>query len=114
MKLSKNATLRDVRALLANPEDFVRKAFGVIRTAWKEDNGVTLRLGITGTGQFPNYRIESSGGIPILALDGANHQPWPDGEQFDGVGTWSSTTMSKNEVEELLGEIRNFPKKSRC
>ena len=111
MKLSKGATLREIRPMLADPEHFVSKAFGVIHKASKTDSSVRLRLGITGTGQYPNYRLEDATGKPTVAIDGANHEPWPEGEKFDGSDTWSDATMTRHEVESLLGEIRNFERK---
>lgn len=113
MKLPKDATLRDLRPMLADPDAFVSRAYGVIHRAAKENGEVALRLGVMGTGQYPNYRIEhSESGEPITAYNGANHEPWPDGEKFDGAATWSDNTMTKSEVETLLGEIRNFTRKS--
>lgn len=112
MKLPSDATLRDLKSMLSDPDAFVSRAFGVLHRVAKDHGDVAMRLGITGTGQFPNYRIEeATSGRPIIALNGANHEPWPEGEKFDGTGTWSEATMSKAEVEGLLGEIRGFSRK---
>lgn len=111
MNLPKNATLRDLLSTLDHPDAFISKAFGVINHATKEHGVVVMRLGITGTGKAPNYRIESANGEPIRAFNGANHEPWPDGESFTGRDTWSDETMSKADVEALLGEIRNFKRR---
>lgn len=112
MTIRRDATLRDAKSGLADPEHFISQAFGVMHRIAKDHGDVRLRLGVTGTGQFPNYRIEdANSGEAVAALNGANHEPWPEGEKFDGVGTWSESTMSKQEVEELLGEIRNFSRK---
>jgi hypothetical protein len=108
MKIPKDATLREVRSMLDNPDVLVSRAFGVIHQLAKSHGEVRCRLGITGTGKFPNYRIEAPSGHPIMAINGTNHEPWPDGEAFDGATTWSEATMSKLEIEILLGEIRNF------
>jgi hypothetical protein len=74
----------------------------------KEQGEISLRLGVTGTGQIPNYRIENAEGIPILAVDGATHEEWPEHIGFGGSSTWSQATMSRQEVEDLLGELRGF------
>jgi hypothetical protein len=112
MKLPADATLRSLKPLLSDPDAYVSRAFGVMHRISKDHGDIQMRLGVTGTGQFPNYRIEeASTGNPIVPIDGVTHQEWPDHEKFDGVGTWSTATMSKSEVETLLGEIRNFTRK---
>lgn len=112
LKLPADATLRDLKLSASERESFVRRAFGVIHQAAKDDPNVVLRLGVTGTGQAPNYRLEKGeAGTLIMAINGANHQPWNEGDKFDGSCTWSEATMSKADVEGLLGEIRNFSRK---
>ena len=107
--LPKNATLRDLLPTLEKPESFVRQVVGVMHEATKEHGAIVMRLGITGTGRAPNYRIErSEGGAPIMALDGANHKQWPEGENFAAAPNWSSAIMTKDEVANLLGEIRGY------
>ncbi len=107
--LSQDATLRDVLPSLDNPENFVRQALGVMHDATKEHGSVVMRLGITGTGRAPNYRLENAEtGDPIMALDGANHRRWPDGEIFLAAPNWSTAVMSKDAVANLLGEIRGY------
>lgn len=105
--LAQDATLRDVLPSLPNPESFVRQVVGVMHEAAKEHGEIVVRLGITGTGKAPNYRIEdANSGAPLIALDGANHQRWPDGENFSAATNWSSAAMTKDEVAKLLGELR--------
>jgi hypothetical protein len=107
--LPKDVTLRDLLQKFENPDDFVRRAFGVLHDASKEHGDVVMRLGLTGTGKRPNYRLEEAAtGRPIVAIDGNNHQPWPGDEDFTSAANWSERVMSKNEVAELLAEIRNF------
>lgn len=108
--LPRDATIRDVLASLSNPESFVRQVVGVMHEAAREHGEIVVRLGITGTGKAPNYRVESAtSGVPLIALDGANHQRWPDGENFSAANNWSSAAMTKDEVAKLLGEIRGRP-----
>jgi len=113
--LSQDATLRDVLASLDKPESFVRQALGVMHDATKEHGLVVMRLGITGKGSAPNYRLENAEtGDPIMALDGANHKRWRDGENFSAAPNWSTAVMSKDAVASLLGEIRGYsPPKSK-
>ena len=111
-----DATLRDVLASLDRPESFVRQALGVMLEVAKEHGPVVMRLGITGRGRAPNYRLENAETRdPIIALDGANHRPWPDGASFSAAPNWSTEVMSKDEVANLLGEVRGYspPKRKR-
>ncbi len=110
--LPDDATLRDLLATLDNKDAFVSQVFGVAHHASKEHGDIVIRLGVTGTGKVPNYRIEdATSGMPIIAINGANHQPWPEGEEFSAPNNWSRATMTKAQIEELLGEIRNFKRK---
>lgn len=107
--LPKNATLRDILPSLNKPESYVRQVVGVMHDATKEHGQIVMRLGVTGTGRIPNYRIErAESGTPVMALDGANHKRWPDGENFAAALNWSTTVMNKEEVAALLGEIRGY------
>ena len=107
--LPKDATLHDVLPSLDKPESFVRQVVGVLHEATKGHGNIVMRLGVTGTGQAPNYRIEhAAGGAPIMAFDGANHKPWPDGENFSSASNWSEAVMTKDEVANLLGAIRGY------
>lgn len=103
------ATLRDILWNLVDADAFVSQVFGVAHRATKDHGEVQIRLGVTGTGRLPNYRVEHANtGEPIFAVDGANHQRWPNGESFSGLANWSTAVMTKAQVEALLGEIRDF------
>ena len=105
-----DGTLPDVLASVDKPESFVRQMLGVMQNVAKEHGPVVVRLGITGTGRAPNYRLESADSRePIMAIDGANHKPWAQGENFAGASNWSTAVMSRDEVASLLGEIRGYP-----
>ncbi len=99
--------------MLPKAESFVRKVLGVMLQHKRAHGSVMMRLGITGTGQAPNYRIETEAGEPIVAIDGANHEPWPEGASFEGSENWSTATMSEQDIKELIGEIRPFAPKAR-
>ncbi len=109
--LPPDATLRTIAGRLADAEGFVSQAYAVINRAWKDHGDVVMRLGITGTGKAPNYRIETASFVPILPVDGNNHKPWQDDSDFTSPQNWSSNAMSKAEVGDLLREIRSFPRK---
>lgn len=112
MRLDPDATLRSVISSLLDPDDFVSRAFGVVHVATKEHGSVLMRLGVTGTGKLPNYRLDSAAtGQPIVAIDGNNHAPWAGPSDISRPDNWSTATMTKGEIEALLGELRNFKRK---
>lgn len=91
--LTKDVTLADLKLPRVEAERFLRRALGVM-SKLREHGDLVLRAGTTGTGVAPNYRIETEGENPIVAIDGANHQPWPEGSTFDGAENWSTATMT--------------------
>jgi hypothetical protein len=104
--LPPDVTLRDLGSTLADPRQFVASVRAVMRRYAKTHGTVVVRLGITGKGQLPNYRIEHAGsGTPICAIDGNSHREWPEGADFRAPGNWSTATMTYDEVEELLRAI---------
>ena len=106
--LSADATFNDLRLPPRLAERFVRKVLGVMRAAQKSHGQIKVRMGTTGTGVAPNYRFEETDGRPLVAIDGANHQPWPDGASFGGSENWSKLTMSYGEVEEVLRALTGY------
>jgi hypothetical protein len=109
INLPKDATLRDLAAKLTDADTYVSKAYGVMHAASKERGAIVMRIGVTGTGKIPNYRLEdATTSVPFRAYDGGTHEPWPPHEDFSSPANWSTATMSKEEVATLLGEIRNF------
>lgn len=103
LTLPKDFTLDELTTPRGDSERFARNVLGVMSKARKEHGPVSVRFGITGTGQAPNYRIEDADGLPLFAIDGANHQTWPDGERFEGRDTWSTASMSYEDVQSAIG-----------
>ena len=111
--IPKDATLRDVRSMLPKAESFVRKILGVMLEHKQGHGPIIMRLGITGTGQAPNYRLENTKGQAVVAIDGVTHTPWPAHERFDSSGNWSTATMTEEDIKQLIAEIRPFAPKAR-
>ncbi|TCJ37389.1 hypothetical protein E0504_20350 [Parafrankia sp. BMG5.11] len=88
----------------AEAERFLRRTLGVM-SKLREHGNIVLRIGTTGTGVAPNYRIEIKDGDHIVAIDGANHQPWPEGSTFDGAENWSTATMTYADVQGALAAV---------
>ena len=101
--LSPDATLRELTVTLKDREEFVRAGLSVMLAQPRREE-IVLRLGVTGTGQLPNYRLERDG-APFLALNGNGHRPWPAHEKFDGADTWSTAVMTLREVQELRRDL---------
>lgn len=106
--LPKDATLRELQPTLLNAESFIRKVLGVMVREKRNHGPVVMRLGVTGTGKSPNYRVEDLDGRAILAIDGANHEAWSDDARFEGPENWSNATMSEQDIKDLIGEIRPY------
>lgn len=120
--LADDATIRDVKHSLLQPERYVRLVLSNIIAAEKEYGPVVVRIGITGTGQLPHYRIDRRSKLEIFdselvayvalqAFNGRNHHPLatvPEGEEGDILRDehWSTAAMTREEVMTLLGEIR--------
>lgn len=100
--LPKNFTLAGLNLPRKEAELFCRRVIKVLYVARKEQGEVRVRFGVTGTGQAPNYRIEDSSERPLFAVDGATHEPWREGEQFTGTATWSTVSMSFEDVEKAI------------
>ena len=108
LQLPRNATFENLKATRSESERFLRNVIGVMRRAQKEHGPVITRMGVTGTGQAPNYRLELPGGKALLAINGANHERWPEGEPFDGPDNWSSACMALEDVEDILASLTGY------
>lgn len=98
--LPQGSTISDVRHTLAQPERYVRVVLSNIVGAEREHGPVVVRIGVTGTGQFPHYRLdkrerrellgsELTAYLPLQAFNGRNHQP-----------------LAREEIMTLLGQLR--------
>lgn len=105
--LPRNVTLWDLRTSLQNEDTFVSQALDQLRRARKVHSDVCLRLGITGAGAAPNYRLETQGQV-LVAIDGANHRPWTGDYDASRPDNWSEATMSYDDVADLLRAIRSL------
>jgi len=102
-------TLRELTPKLSKPEAFVRAVIGVMHSASKQHGDVVIRMGTTGTGKLPNYRIEAASTLePIQAIDGTGHKPWTGEEGFTGPANWSTATMTRTDVEDVLIGITGY------
>ena len=121
--LPRDATIASVIHTLDKPEDYVRGVLGNMLHHKREFGGAQVRIGTTGRGIVPHYQIEAKGSFETTALadalfkdvvfNGRNHErlPW-DWTETKG-DHWGTATMSFEEVQGLLGDLRHYKHKAR-
>ena len=122
VKLDDDATIADITTKLDNPTEYVRGVFGNMVDCNKEHGTALVRIGTTGRGIVPHYRVEPEFTLEsfgdedlwtthFVAFHGRNHKrlDWGFGE-LRGEH-WSGGKMSYEEVQNLLGALRNFKRK---
>jgi hypothetical protein len=130
-KLSGTETIRDILPSLANAEEYVRNVLGHMASFKRRQVDPVVRIGSTGEGIVPHYRIEpnskkietlddfdaetvandfSSYVEHMAAFNGRSHKKM-DWGAFNIRGEhWSSGAMNFVEVQSLLGELRSGKK----
>jgi hypothetical protein len=85
MKLPPDATINDVLSTLTKPVEYLSRVYARMNAAQKAHEGVVVRIGVRGTGQIPNYRIDHAGesGQSMTAFDGQTHKPFTDVRSVD-------------------------------
>lgn len=58
MKISPGATIADITHLLADGEEYVRRIMENMMSGPYDRDDAVVRIGVSGTGIAPNYRIE--------------------------------------------------------
>jgi hypothetical protein len=117
-RLRPSDTLSDILDTLKEPSEYVRGVLGNLMTCKKEHGSACVRIGTTGGGISPHYRIEPDGAFSRddwleekfwQAYNGRNHKKldWGFAELRDQH--WSPSSMSFDEVQSLLGKLRKFP-----
>ncbi len=130
--LASDATIVDIAAHLSNPVKYVRGVLGNLYVCMGEhkhdvivdsdgtevpiSNDVQVRIGVTGRGRAPHYRVErgwevdrwSSDAKVYGIFDGRSHKTlmeWTDAIKDEH---WSEKPASFDDVEKLLGELLQF------
>jgi hypothetical protein len=108
------STIADIICTLAHPEEYVRGVLGHLYECRRDYPTAYVRIGITGHGIVPHYRIEYPGyaGAPpgtFGAFRGDNHKRLVD-EDLLRDEHWSTKMMSLEEVATLLGNLRKAKK----
>lgn len=120
-KLSGDESIREVIGSLAKPEAYARGVLGNMAEFKPRDIKPIVRIGTTGQGIYPHYRIESAHGDgsdilgdlnasieTMTAFNGRNHKAM-DWTPYEIRGEhWSDGLMTFDEVQTLLGELRRY------
>jgi hypothetical protein len=125
--LAKDVTVEQVLPTLLHPEHYLVGVLGNMVLAKREYGDACIRIGITGDGKAPHYRVEP-GEDRLRALEkaildnrdddlaryyvaylGQGHRRLPWGkEQLLKSDNWSSSRTSIGELQVILGRVRGF------
>lgn len=119
MILPGDATIIEVLSTLSKPTEYVRGIVGSMASYQREHGPCVVRIGTTGHGIQPNYRLEpehsesddwdvSFGKVmKLAAFNGSSHKPVWDAMDIRG-DHWSSGFLNFKEVQSILGSLRGF------
>lgn len=105
-KLPTDVTLHDILPTLQNKTEYVRVVLDNLYKCERDHASCSVRIGITGEGKAPYYRID------YTEEDGSKGLYGSFAGKIAGEGietheeTWSTQAMSKTDVANLLGELR--------
>lgn len=104
--IPRDSTILSVAPTLKRPRDFAANILHLMRKAEQAHGPVVVRIGITGMGIFPNFRIESTDGKMKTAYDGVTYKP------FGEIGTvdqnWGTRSSTLQEVADLVAQLTKF------
>jgi hypothetical protein len=101
---------------LSNPENYVAGVLSRLHECKSKHGNASVRIGTTGQGLIPYYRIvftniDGHSESIFGAYYGDNHNAFKTSESPNN--TWSSTAMTFDEVQQLLGKIRGWKRKKK-
>lgn len=118
--LHRDVIISDIVPNLERAEEYIRRVLGQMSACKKAHGTAEVRLGITGQGIAPHYRVE-----PTLDMDtfngnfedyfapfhGRSHEKLDWGPFDLKTDHWSDKVMSYDEVSDLLGSVRKLNKR---
>lgn len=105
MKIAPDSTIETVWPHLTHQKPYVSGALQKMRQCNAAHGNATIKIGITGTGQRPYYRVSYVSAPESERIFGSfydNHDPLENG--FVETNNWSSRSMT---FEEVLGFYAN-------
>jgi hypothetical protein len=128
-KILRDAIVADVASGLDKPSEYVRHILANLWDCKGKHGNATVRIGVTGVGISPHYRIDYLCELPEIgkmevnfgAFDGRNHKVIRVIEEASVAKDesvlmkehWSERSNTLDEIAALLGELRNFKRKVR-
>jgi hypothetical protein len=104
-----DATLADVVASLVGPEAYVRKVLE--RLYQYKDSNPSVKIGVSGKGPYPRYRIVCTLPDGRESVLGAFNDNGTQVTTSESTGdSWSVKSSTIEEVKELLGKVRKHHK----
>jgi hypothetical protein len=110
-RIPKDATIATVWPHLTDPRGYVAGARQKLMTCAEQHGNAYVRIGVTGSGQKPCYRVfykSADGSETVYGSYWDNHDPL---EISDAVTpNWSSASMDFGQVDAFLKEKVNWKK----
>jgi hypothetical protein len=105
-----DATIDDVMPTLNDPLGYVRGVLGRLHQCKQAHGDALVRIGTTGRGLIPYYRVVYGDGEGTEQIYGAyygdNHAAF---DTFKAPNnTWSTGAMTYDQVQLLIGKLRGF------
>ncbi len=107
--IPKDAIIDDVLPTLNDPQEYVRVVLDNLHKCERDHDSCSVRIGITGEGKAPYYRIDYTDKDGSTGLHGSFAGKVAGKGMDTHDETWSSRSMNKTEVANLLGQIRKNP-----
>lgn len=119
MQIESRTTIADLVGFLDDPVEYVRGVLTNMTAVKKQHGSAVVRVGTTGRGVAPHYRVEPD--LPdieqileqdlspyFIAFHGRNHEKlgW-DHKQLQN-DSWCMGHMTYSEVQTLLGSLRGY------
>jgi len=107
-ELPRDATIKSVLGSLGKREDYILCVLKHMRLCEAKHGPAYVRIGVTGTGQYPCHKIvyDHASGAEVLFEAYDEDRPFTDVEV--GTRDWSSARMSHDQVKDLLGHVRGY------
>jgi hypothetical protein len=106
--IASDSTLADLNCTLTDPERHVANVLHTMAECRREHGNAHVRIGITGEGKAPFHKVLYRAPDGQEHLFGSYFGRNKDEKYQVHEHTWSTNSMSFEEVQHLLGEIRGY------
>jgi hypothetical protein len=108
--ISNDTSIADIAPTLKDGAMFTARVRQRMIQEQKLHGPVVARVGVTGKGVAPNFRIDTVSGQPIKSYDGQSYEPFSELNTHDK--NWSTASMTLQEVSDLAAKMRSIKSKS--